>query len=203
MKAILAAVAVISVWSATAVAQDLVCPKIDNDLDRLACYDRESGRTPVRTAEPSVAKWEVEIKQSDFEDTTDVYLSLASEGPVGCNMFGSSQPATLFVRCQENTTAIFIATDCHLASGFQGYGKVDVRADDKKATTVSMDASTDNRALGFFNGGKAIPFIQRHLLGGETLRVRFTPFNASPVSAEFDITGIDEAIKPLREQCGW
>lgn len=33
--------------------------------------------------------------------------------------------------------------------------------------------------------------------------VRFTPFNESPVTAKFNITGLEEAIKPLRDSCGW
>lgn len=203
MRTILAAMTALSLAPVNALAQVPECPAIENDLDRLACYDKAIGRTPTVTAESAKGSWSVQTKRSEFEDTTDVYMSVQSKAPVACNMFGSHQPASLYLRCQENTTAIYIATNCHLASGFQGYGEVDVRVDDKKATSMSMDVSTDNEALGFWRGGQAIPFIQRQLLGGGTLRVRFTPFNASPVSAEFDLTGIDEAIAPLREQCGW
>lgn len=203
MKTVLTAIAALLIFNNTSLASTTICHSVDNDLDRLACYDRESGRAPVVTTNPSKGSWDLQTKRSEFEDTTDVYISVQSKAPVACNMFGSHQPATLFLRCQENTTAIYLATNCHLASGFQGYGKVDVRVDDKKTATVSMDVSTDNEALGFWEGNKAIPFIQRQLLGGTTMRVRFTPFNASPVSAEFDITGIDDTIAALREQCGW
>lgn len=203
MRVFLAVFAAIFSEASIALAQGTDCQAMENDLDRLACYDKASGRTPVVSPKSSKGSWSVQTKRSEFEDTTDVYMSSESKAPVACNMFGSHQPATLHLRCQENTTAIYIATNCHLASGFQGYGKVDVRVDDKKAASVSMDVSTDNEALGFWRGNQAIPFIQRQLLGGETLRVRFTPFNASPVSAEFDLSGIDEAIAPLRKQCGW
>lgn len=65
-----------------------------------------------------------------------------------------------------------------------------------------MDASTSNRALGHFSGGKAIPLIKR-MLGKEQMLTRFTPFGESAVTANFPIKGVEEAIKPLREACKW
>ena len=110
--------------------------------------------------------------------------------------------ATLLLRCLENTTAIYITTNCYLSSGYGGYGRVDVRLDDTPAFHSDMDASTDNKALGLWRGNRSIPFIKR-MLGKDRMIVRFTPFNESPVTAKFDIAGLEEAIKPLRESCGW
>lgn len=132
MRTILAAMTALSLAPVNALAQVPECPAIENDLDRLACYDKASGRTPTVTAESAKGSWSVQTKRSEFEDTTDVYMSVQSKAPVACNMFGSHQPASLYLRCQENTTAIYIATNCHLASGFQGYGEVDVRVTTRK-----------------------------------------------------------------------
>ncbi|MHA4733259.1 type VI secretion system-associated protein TagO [Ensifer adhaerens] len=30
-----------------------------------------------------------------------------------------------------------------------------------------------------------------------------TPYGDNPIMLEFDISGLDQAVKPLREQCGW
>lgn len=203
MKAILMAVVLTLAAGNSANAQDDDCRAVDNDLDRLACFDKASGRTPTSEPGPSEGNWNVSIKTSDFEDTTDVYMSVESNDPVQCTAFGRHNTARLMIRCSENTTAVFIATDCHLASGFQGYGDMDVRVDEKPSASISMDASTDNKALGLWRGGSSIPFVKDRLLGGSTLRVRFTPFSMSPVTAVFDISGIDASIAPLREQCSW
>lgn len=182
------------------------CATIDADLDRLACYDKASGRTPETTTTPpeeETGSWHTNIEKSKFEDTTDVFLNVSSNSSVNCSSFSNPEPVRLYLRCMENTTSMIIVTgNCHLASGHGGYGQVDLRADDDKARTISMEASTDNRALGLWRGSKAIPEIKR-LLDKDTLLVRFTPFNKSPATAEFDISGVKNAIKPLREACGW
>lgn len=182
------------------------CAAIATDLDRLACYDKESGRTPVSVplpiTESTTGKWQVDIKKSDFEDTTDVYMILETEEPVSCGGYGAPQKASLVLRCMENKSAVYITGKCHLASGFQGYGKVDIRLDEQKSFTRDMDASTDNSALGHFSGGQAIP-LMKQMLGKQKMLARFTPFNENAVSVSFDLNGIDDAIKPLREECGW
>ncbi len=189
------------------------CPEIENDLDRLACYDIESGRTSVveviaeeadkdSSSPPSKGLWLIRQKTSDFKDTKDIYLTLLSENTLSCQRFGEPQKASIMVRCMENTTAIFINTDCHMASGHGGYGNVEYRIDNRKAGNRGFEASTDNSALGLWSGGKSIPFI-KSMLGGKEMIVRFTPFSSSPVTAKFEIDGLDEAIKPLRKECGW
>lgn len=179
------------------------CVDIVDDLERLECYDAAAG-VMEREVQSPVSDWVVEIETSAFEDTTDVFVSVDSREPVACQPFGPPQPASLVIRCLENTTSVFIVTgNCHLASGFEGYGSVDVRVDSKPSRTVSMNASTSNRALGFWRGNQAIAFIQGNLLGGERLLTRFTPYGRNPTTAEFNISGIDEALEPLRAECGW
>lgn len=184
---------------ATAHAQ--ACASIEDDLDRLACYDREAGRTPVATVAPTEGDWEVTIETSEFEDTTDVYLASKSEEPVSCNRFGGDVEAQLLIRCSENTTSVFLVTNCHLTD-IQSYGIVDIRLDDEPAFKERMSASTDNTALGQWSGGSSIPLIKR-IIGKDTMLVRFTPYSQSSVTARFKVAGLEESIAPLRESCGW
>ena len=135
-------------------------------------------------------------------DQMSHFLRVNSIGYVQCSQYGDSGPLTLWVRCHEDTTALIISGDCHLASGFQGYGEVTMRTDDDKATTRSFEASTDNSALGLWTGGRSISVIQS-MFGEERLVVRLTPFSMSPIEATFEIAGLEEAVKPLREECGW
>ncbi|MDF0602583.1 type VI secretion system-associated protein TagO [Psychromarinibacter sp. C21-152] len=195
-------VAAIGMLGAPAFALD-DCVEIENDLDRLACYDRAAGRTPVTEVDQDAGgDWMVRTETSEFTDTTNVYLTVESEEPLRCNMFGTPQHANLILRCLEDTTSLFIATDCHLTSGHGGYGQVEYRIDDRPAVSKGFDASTSNNSLGLWNGGRSIPLV-KELLGAERLLVRFTPFNESPATARFDITGLEQAIAPLREACHW
>lgn len=108
------------------------------------------------------------------------------------------------LRCMENkTAAMLITSSCHLTSSrYNDYGDIQYRVDDKPAKTKSFEASTSNDTLGLWEGGKAIPFI-KELFGGDKVVMKFTPYGESPRLVTFDISGLDEAIKPLREQCGW
>jgi type VI secretion system protein VasI len=186
-----------------AAAAQTACPSIQNDLDRLACYDRESGRTPAVENLPTESAWEVNVEKSEMTDETTVLMRVGSVDSVRCSFSGEEKP-TLIVRCMENTTSIYITTNgCHLVSSdYNDYGDITYRIDDDSAKTQAFTESTNNRALGLWRGGEAIPFI-RSLFGGSSLLMRFTPFNESPVTARFPIAGLDEAVAPLREACGW
>jgi len=45
--------------------------------------------------------------------------------------------------------------------------------------------------------------MSKHQSAWETLYIEATPVNENTVNATFDIAGLSEAIKPLRESCGW
>lgn len=193
------------------------CTAVPDDTQRLACYDtaaaaseasraaraKEAANDTARQEVPINTNWRVQKLKSAMADTTDIFVEVSSESSHVCRAYGSAPAKIRFMaRCMENTTAVMIYGDCHLASGFQGYGQVTYRIDEETAREESFEASTDNSALGLWTGGSAIPFLQE-LLEKDQLIVRFTPFNMSPVEATFNIGGIDEAIKPLREACSW
>lgn len=146
-------------------------------------------------------KWLVREDKSAFDDSRTVILSLNSNEDIR-GSFSGFAPANLMLRCMENTTSVFILANDNFLADIQGYGQIDLRLDSQKARQVSMSVSTDNKALGLWNGSKAIPFI-KSLIGGEKLAVRLTPFNESPVEFTLDIHGLEAALEPLREACKW
>ena len=154
-----------------------------------------------RPATPTNA-WQVRSKTSALDDSTSVFLSVSSEDPVR-DRFGRGSPARLTVRCLENTTSVTINFAGLFMSNTQGGGRVDFRVDDNPAGNVRMAVSNNNQALGLWRGGQSIPFIQKHLLNGDSLYLRATPFNESPVEMHFNISGLDDVIDPLREACNW
>lgn len=178
------------------------CVKVDSDLDRLACYDKESGRTSTPLQSPAAGKWRMETRTNALTDKTDVFLGVESEEVVNCG-WNRGAKIMLQMRCMENTTSLVIATGCHMTSSqYNDYGDVTYRLDEEPARTVGMVESTNNRSLGLWNGGRSIPVIKQ-MLGKARMIVKMTPFSENPFTATFNISGLDASIEPLRQACGW
>lgn len=185
------------------------CHKVESSLERLDCYDKNTGRqnAPVKVPDSlreKLAKglWSVEISKSKLTDEETVVLSLPSINFVSCK-WKEDAPVALVLRCQENTTVAYFSTQCHMASGeYSTWGRVEWRVDDQKPIKSNMDQSTDNSALGLWSGGRSIPFIKR-LLNGKHLVARMTPYGDNAITPEFNISGLENAINPLRKACHW
>ncbi|MBI6628348.1 type VI secretion system-associated protein TagO [Pontibaca salina] len=184
--------------SMEAAAAQEECAKIADPDDRLNCFDHSYKVTEiVETA----SDWDVRIDKSKLDDSTTVVMAVDSDNSI-TQQLGGSSAGNLIIRCQENTTSIYLTWGGHFMADIQGKGRVDYRIDDRKAARSSMRASTDNKALGLWNGASSIPFIKA-MFGGVSLYVRATPFSESPVEMTFNISGLEEEIAPLREACNW
>ena len=159
----------------------------------------EEVKNPPETR--AAGKWVVSEDKSSFDDSRTVVISMESEEPIR-GQFGPPGPAVLHLRCMENTTVAYLWLNDLFLSDLQGYGVVDYRIDDRKASSIRTEGSTDNKALGLWSGTRSIPFI-KEMMDGKRIAFRATPFNESPVEFTFDLTGLDVAVKPLREACAW
>ncbi|WP_377299793.1 type VI secretion system-associated protein TagO [Rhizobium sp. SGZ-381] len=178
------------------------CRAIDSALDRLACFDKVSGRTPeVSSAAVPQSDWKVTEEVSKMNDKRVVMVSAESTETIECG-YGRKGKINLVIRCMDDATSLYFVTPCHVASGFGGYGRVDIRAGDQKAGTSDMDASTDNSAIGLWSGGEAIPIIKK-IAAEQRLRIRFTPFSENPVFAEFHTAGLNEPLSKVKAACSW
>lgn len=157
--------------------------------------------TAIAQLVPDKGKWQVTEDKSQLDDSATVVLTLASDNTIQ-GQFGTPGPATLLLRCKENTTAVILVLNEQFLSDIQGFGTVDFRIDSGKAAKIRMQSSTDNKALGLWSGGAAIPFATK-LLTGKKIVLRATPFNESPQEVTFDLTGLTAAIEPLRTACKW
>lgn len=182
-------------------AQDVShCVPIQDPEERLNCFDDafvETTEVPASEESP----WEFSSDTSALDDSTNVYLSTPSLEPVA-DRYGQTVYPQLWVRCLENTTSVFINFGGLHMTDHQSYGMVSYRVDDRTASKIPMDASTNNMALGLWRGGNAIKFIKT-IMDGDQLFVRATPYSSSPVEVEFAVAGLDEKIGPLREACHW
>lgn len=200
MRAVLTLAATLVAGNAVASPSD--CIAIDTDLDRLACYDREAGRTPRQERLPSKNDWKVQREVSKITDDPNVLMFVESDEEINCG-WNDGGKISLVIRCHENTTSLYFVTGCHMTSGdYTDYGDITYRLDDDKARTVSGQESTNNRSLGMWGGARSIPVIKQ-MLGKSQMVVRMTPYGENPFTATFNIAGLDEAISPLREACHW
>ena len=103
----------------------------------------------------------------------------------------------MVLRCKSNTTEAYINWE-----DFLGLDETTVvtRIGAAQASTRTWLLSTDNKST--FYRGSDIDFIQA-LMQDDRLVAQITPYNESPVTATFDLRGLSEAIKPLRETCQW
>jgi type VI secretion system protein VasI len=171
--------------------------------ERLLCYDaifREK-TTSEKPAAQTNTKWQLSTTKSKIDDSESRTLSIESDDDFAAKYRGREK-ATLILRCHEHATSLYFIIGEHFLAEIQGYGEITYRVDEKKAVKKSFNVSTDNHALGLWSGGTAIPFVKQ-MLGGKKLVIRVTPYNESAVTATFDINGIDDVVKPVREGCKW
>ncbi|MGO3214797.1 MAG: type VI secretion system-associated protein TagO [Halomonas sp.] len=165
--------------------------------------DQQEPAAPPTPPKPR-SPWQVRENVSQMDDSRNVFLSTQSNERIPGRYGRSTVRPTLTVRCVENTTALVLNMDGHhmASSPYHSWGNVEMRIDDSRAFTKSMNESTDNRALGLWNGGNSIPVI-RQMFGAEQLTLRATPFSESAMTMTFNIRDLDEEIAPLREACHW
>ncbi len=178
------------------------CVSIKSDGERLSCYDAIAKGAAPPAADPAKAgsAWEVEITKSPIDDSTNVFLTTVSEESFPGRFGGARQEAFLMVRCMEKATASYVIW----GDTFIGVDSTMMqhRIDDEKAKTETVSISTDHKATGHWSGGRAIPFIKT-MFGKKKMLVRVTPHSESPVTVTFDISGLEQVIKPLRQSCKW
>lgn len=143
--------------------------------------------------------WTKTTSVSPVDDSTTVLLRQTADTPVQSRFSLRSSKPELFIRCMENTTALFIDYGFYLTIGEL---RVTSRVDKEPARTLQWRTSTDHEAVGLWRGGSSIPFI-KSLIGKEQLFVRLTPWGEAPVSTTFSLVGLDEKIGEVAEACGW
>src|SRR5262249_29583602 len=135
---------------------------------------------------------------SKMDDSKTVVFRLDAEESV--KGWLESHVPTLILRCKEKSTDAYMVTG--MAASVESGGDahtVQVRFDDKPVDEQRWHDSTDDKALFAPN---PVSFIKK-VSTAKRLRIGFTPFNASPVIAEFDVTGFGSHMSELSETCHW
>ena len=189
-----------SVFAQTDIKRECAkCAAIAGDAERLACFDalaRSLGAgAPKAIAIAGRGKWRVREEHSPIDDRRNVYLTLDAEIPIA-NSLGQSVTPTLWIRCSENATNVFI--------DFGVYLGIDetvlmTRLDAEEAQWTKWNISTNHQAV----FSPEYVATAREFMHHSKLLVQVTPYGENAVMTSFDLRGIDEAIKPLQEACSW
>lgn len=175
------------------------CSSKKGDLDKIECFDnlaKKYNLNGVQTSKEEIqdsGKWNVSIDTNPIDDSKTVTLYLVADSGKS-SMLG--EPVVLFIRCKSLETNLFINWRDYLGSE----AIVLTRIGKEKAETRNWSLSTDSQAT-FFPRNE-VDFINK-LLVVDSFVAQVTPYGESPVTAIFDIKGLSNAIKPLREVCNW
>jgi hypothetical protein len=125
-------------------------------------------------------------------------FELAAENTVPIWM--SQVRPLLIVRCLSKRTEAFVFTGSALKIEPDTEDHtVNFRFDDEPGTTVRWSDSAEHDAL---FAPDAVGFAQR-VMRARTLRFGYTPHNAAPVEARFEVSGLAELLEPVTKECGW
>jgi type VI secretion system protein VasI len=154
---------------------------------------------PPPAPKPVGGKWTQTQNTSAMDDSKGVSFYLEAENKIA----GWLQRKTprLIVRCKEKRTDVYIVTGmaASVERGDLDGHSVRVRFDDAPAQRQRWSESTDKEALFAPNAVQ----MARNIAKAKTVRLEFTPFNASPAIAAFDVSGFQQHLGKVSAACGW
>lgn len=202
LRRLSSATALLAAFSQYGFAETLQTCAAKPDAIRLACYDALAEATvSAKAVMPTASAWTVQIETSPVDDSKNVFLQVTGINGIP-DRLGRDGDITLTLACRENVTSAILHFGGHFMSDLGNAGRVTYRIDTKPAQTKSFSESNNHEALGLWNGGTSIPWI-KSLFGGTKMYVEATPYSENAISDFLPIAGLEEAVAPLREACGW
>ena len=131
-------------------------------------------------------KWIFNRKSSALGDNTIISLSLDATTP----------ESSMRIRCSEKKTEIFFVLNEYMGSSALTF---EYKIDTAPIIKTTVEPSEAGNAI-FMPA--AVKFI-KSLLGKNTLAIRVAPYNQAKTERVFDISGIENVIEPLAQECGW
>jgi hypothetical protein len=124
-------------------------------------------------------------------------FEVAAERPVA--VWSDTVTPRLVVRCMDQRTDVFvyIETAARIEAEDENHA-VHLVFDDEAGTDARWPDSVEHDALFAPDGAR----LAERLMSAGTLRFGFTPHNAAPVTAIFDVRGLAERMAPVAKFCG-
>lgn len=155
------------------------CSVIEDDGERLACYDRI-----FRTGQSANGENSVTIASQ----------RLIPAVPTG------RKPAEMIVTCEGGVLTVQFRFAGQLVSATGDIAPVTLQIDQGATAVRSLSASADNAALGFWTTGESAAFLGS-LAGGTNLKVRMTPIRQRSLTVDFRLSEQHEALEAVRSAC--
>jgi hypothetical protein len=149
--------------------------------------DLESQSTWTGNPRPQWARDGSKTVAFQLEATHDVRVWMKQVRPV------------LAVRCLYGKTEVYVVAGSPASIERDDRHKVRVSFDNGPETVQSWEDSEDSKELFAPDG---VAFAQR-IAEAKTLRFGFTPYNAAPVVAVFDVSGFDRLVGVVAKTCRW
>ncbi|TKD21962.1 hypothetical protein FBT96_07355 [Rhodobacter capsulatus] len=200
------------------------CSALDGAGFRMTCYDsifKGNGKAllpvpaPEATPEPQAqgtegeeiidlrtevspgAQWHYSEKRSELDGRKDVWLSNESIN-THSNQIGTPEHATLWLRCQGNTTSVILSFNSYISDN----QSVPYRFDEGSVQKIGMVTAAGGEGLGLWSGGKSIPFI-KSIFGKSKLVISFNSYSSRNIEFSFDVSGLRDRIDNLAAACKW
>jgi type VI secretion system protein VasI len=174
-------------------------PTSNNQTQVNAGSNSAPKETPKKTHAEALAEyvgsWKTATQKSKLDDSQNVIIGIDADEPIQTPYKGMVYPR-LMIRCAENKTSMIVSFDTFLSNDDI---KVTYRIDKEKARNVWWNVTTDFDSLYVPN---PIPLL-RKLKDEDQIFIQVTPYGQKPISANFYVHGLFNAIKPVQEACGW
>lgn len=151
---------------------------------------------PAPVTDGDIGAWRIHKDTNPIDDTKTVTLALTAT--TGANQFG--QEPVLLARCQSNQTEVFANWKTYLGEDSDGQKRIIVRIGEAPATNEYWGLSTDREAV--FAPGWGGDMLKK-MISSDRLVLQLTPYGENPITAVFNTTGLDVALKELADTCGW
>ena len=142
--------------------------------------------------------WVLNIEEDPIDSSKLVYLYLESESK---RSIFRGDPVFI-ARCKNNTTEVYINWQERLIGFLDDSSEHEIssRIGKQKATTFNWSLSTNSKAT--FHP-KPISYL-KSMMTADKFAARTKVYSEDKtVTAVWNTTGMEDAIKPLREACGW
>ena len=196
----------------TSFAATVDCSKIKTDAERLACFDSISKQN-----EPSVSadakgnkqksKWHFFTSRDEWDDSVWYSNVLVTDEPIDTKE-SDSRYGQIIITCINSSMEVFLSAKKYstgtqdLLKSHGDYEFVRYRIDKEQAKTIEMKLIDTRRALYIGSSEESIPFI-KEMFGHDKMLVQIQDYEGKPLTMRFSINGLQEAIKPVRQECKW
>ena len=162
--------------------------KITEDSRRLAAYDALAKSLVDKSQNYGVGNWKLSESIDLMDDSR--FFSASNTAKQGSNTYGNSP--TLIIRCKSQETDLYIVWEDYLGSDMI---EIEYRFDSNESMKSEWGISTDGKSS-FLNSTAVTGFLN-YMKNHERFIVRLSPYNESPITAVFDISGVDEILSRL------